>query len=84
MKDGESRQVVTGVLERECFRLSLFLSISVAHFEGGFHGVICLGRTLSLFLSQEGISCTLNPRVDVDLFNSGSGIILDTFIRFNA
>lgn len=62
----------------------LCLSISVAHFERGFHGLICLGRSLSLFLSQEGFSCMLNPRVDVDLFNSGSGIISDTFIRFNA
>lgn len=57
-----------------------FLSISDAHFEGG---LICC-KTLSLFLSQEGVSCMLNPRVDVDLFNSDSGIISDTFIRFNA
>lgn len=56
----------------------LLLSISDAHFEGG---LICC-KTLSL--SQEGVGCMLNPRVDVDLFNSGSGIISDTFIRFNA
>lgn len=62
----------------------LFLSISVAHFEGGYNGQICLGRIISLFFSQEAVSCMLNPWVDVDLFNSGSGIISDTFIRFNA
>lgn len=35
-------------------------------------------------VSLEGLTCVLNSRVDVDLFNSGTEIISGTFIRFNA